>query len=163
MHCVQLLFIEADNHQDAIDAVSSRLEEADWSDWSEVGGRWSGIFGEGEPNAILYSNDPEKWNEMIKTFSDYRVAHMKEGLDEINKSGKDLGELIDSYDPLTNNFDLGMKGYYLRKIGSLLADYWTSDSAVYDLEAGTSNLTYLAERIEKDPKKQFMVAVDFHH
>jgi hypothetical protein len=56
-----------------------------------------------------------------------------------------------------------MKGYYLRRIGSLLADYWTSDSAVYDLEAGTSNLAYLEERIAKEPKKQFMVAVDFHH
>jgi hypothetical protein len=84
-------------------------------------------------------------------------------LGEIEKTGQTVGELINEYDPLANNFDLGMKGYYLRRIGSLLADYWTSDSAVYDLEAGTSNLAYLTERIEKDPKKQFMVAVDFHH
>jgi hypothetical protein len=34
---------------------------------------------------------------------------------------------------------------------------------MYDLEAGTANLEYLQERIAKDPKKQFMVAVDFHH
>ena len=163
MHCVQLLFVEADTHQDAIDIVSSRLDEADWSDWSEVGGRWSGLFGEGEPNAILYSNDPEKWDEMIKTFSEYRVAHMKESLAEIEKTGQSVGELINHYDPLANNFDLGMKGYYLRRIGSLLADYWTSDSAVYDLEAGTSNLAYLTERTVTNPKKQFMVAVDFHH
>lgn len=163
MHCVQLLFVEADTHQDAIEIVDSRREEADWSDWSEVGGRWSGIFGEGEPNAILYSNDPEKWDKMIKEFSDYRVAHMKESLAEVEKSGESVAELIKHYDPLANNFDLGMKGYYLRRIGSLLADYWTSDSAVYDLEAGTSNLAYLAERTATNPKKQFMVAVDFHH
>ena len=163
MHCVQLLFIEAETHQDAIDEVASRLEEADWSDWSEVGGRWSGLFGEGEPNAILYSNDPEKWNEMITTFSEYRVAHLKEALATIDKTGKSLGELIGEYSPMANNFDLGMKGYYIRRIGTLLADYWTSDSAMYDLEAGTSNLEYLQERIEKEPKKQFMVAVDFHH
>jgi hypothetical protein len=163
MHCVQLLFVEADTHQDAIDEVNSKLDQADWSDWSEVGGRWSGIFGEGEPNAILYSNDPEKWDEMIKTFSDYRVAHMKEALAELEKDDKDVSDLIDEYDPLANNFDLGMKGYYLRRIGSLLADYWTSDSAVFDLEAGTSNLAYLTERTATNPKKQFMVAVDFHH
>jgi hypothetical protein len=163
MHCVQLLFIEADTHQDAIDAVGSRLEEADWSDWSTVGGRWKGLFGEGEPDAILYSNDPEKWDEMIKTFSEYRVGYMKEALADIEKTGQTVGELINEYDPLANNFELGMKGYYLRKIGSLLADYWTSDSAVYDLEAGTSNLAYLTERTATNPKKQFMVAVDFHH
>jgi hypothetical protein len=88
---------------------------------------------------------------------------MKESMAELDKTGKSVGELIDSYDPLANNFDLGMKGYYLRRIGSLLADYWTSDSAVYDLEAGTSNLAYLTERTATNPKKQFMVAVDFHH
>lgn len=163
MHCVQLIFIEADTHQEAIDNVASRLDEADWSDWASVGGRWKGVFGEGEPDAILYSNDPEKWNEMVKTFSEYRVAHMKEALASLEKKGKTVGDLIDDYDPMTNDFDLGMEGYYLRRIGSLLADYWTSDSSMYDLEAGTSNLTYLQERIEKDPKKQFMVAVDFHH
>lgn len=163
MHCVQLLFIEADNHQDAIEIVGSRLEEADWSDWSEVGGRWSGLFGEGEPNAILYSNDPEKWNEMITTFTDYRKAHMKEALAQLESADKDFDEFIDEYDPLKNNFDLGMKGYYIRKIGSILADYWTSDSAMYDLEAHTANLEYLQERIDKDPKKQFMVVADFHH
>jgi hypothetical protein len=162
MHCIQLLFVEAENHQDAIDEVSSKLEQADWSDWSEIGGRWEGLFGEGEPNAILYSNDPEKWNEMIKTFSEYRVAHMKEAL-SLLEGKENISDLIDNYKPAVNNFPLGMDGYYLRKIGSIIADYWTSDSAMYDLEAGTANLAYLAERIEKDPKKQFMVAVDFHH
>jgi hypothetical protein len=34
---------------------------------------------------------------------------------------------------------------------------------MYDLEAGTANLSYLMERISKDPKKQFAVIVDFHH
>jgi hypothetical protein len=45
----------------------------------------------------------------------------------------------------------------------LIADYWNSDSAIWDLEAGTGGLFYLMERIEKDPKKQFAVIVDFHH
>jgi hypothetical protein len=161
-HCVQLIFVEAENHQDAIDEVGSRLDEADWSDWSEVGGRWSGLFGESEPDAILYSNDPEKWNEVIKTFSEYRAAHMKEALSYL-KGKENISDLIDKYKPTVNNFPLGMDGYYLRRIGSIIADYWTHDSAMYDLEAGTSNLAYLAERIEKDPKKQFMVAVDFHY
>jgi hypothetical protein len=68
-----------------------------------------------------------------------------------------------AYDPRINNFDLGMVGYYIRKVGTLLADYWNNDSSIWDLEAGTGTLAYLMERIEKDPKKQFAVIVDFHH
>ena len=161
-HSVQLIFVEAENHQDAIDEVISRLDEASWSDWSEVGGRFSGLFGEGEPDVILYSNDPEKWNKMIKEFSEYRVANMKRALSYL-EGRENISDLIADYKPIVNNFPLGMDGHYLRTIGSTLADYWTYDSAMFDLEAGTANLQYLHERIEKDPKKQFMVAVDFHH
>jgi hypothetical protein len=163
MHCVQLLLVEADTHQEAISNVESQLEHADWSDWSEVGGRWTGMFEEDEPtNALNYANDPEAFMKWINTFLGYRKAHMKEGLEAFEKEGKSLNELIDSYDPEVNDFSLGMKGYYLRRIGGLLADYWLSDSAIWDLEAGTGNTTYLIERIAKDPKKQFAVIVDFH-
>jgi hypothetical protein len=163
MHCVQLIFIEADTHQEAIGLVESKLEQADWSDWSEVGGRWTGMFGDDEPtNALNYANDPEVFMKWVNTFSEYRNSHMKEALTAFEKEGKSLEETIDDYDPRTNDFS-SMGGYYLRRIGSILADYWVSDSSMYDLEAGTANLSYLMERISKDPKKQFAVIVDFHH
>jgi len=163
MHCVQLIFIEAETHQEAIGNVESRLEEADWSDWSQVGGRWEGMFGDDEPtNALNYANDPEVFMKWVNTFSEYRHTHLKEALAAFETEGKNLAEAIDYYDPRKNDFS-SMGGYYLRRIGSLLADYWVSDSSMYDLEAGTANLNYLMERIEKDPKKQFAVIVDFHH
>ena len=163
MHCVQLIFIEADTHQEAIKSVEERLEQADWSDWSQVGGRWEGMFGDDEPtNALNYANDPEVFMKWVNTFSEYRNSHMKEALTAFEKEGKSLEETIDDYDPRTNDFS-SMGGYYLRRIGSILADYWVSDSSMYDLEAGTANLSYLMERISKDPKKQFAVIVDFHH
>jgi hypothetical protein len=163
MHCVQLIFIEADTHQEAIGLVESKLEQADWSDWSEVGGRWTGMFGDDEPtNALNYANDPEVFMKWVNTFSEYRNSHMKEALTAFEKEGKSLEETIDDYDPRTNDFS-SMGGYYLRRIGSILADYWASNSSMYDLEAGTANLSYLMERISKDPKKQFAVIVDFHH
>jgi hypothetical protein len=163
MHCVQLIFIEADTHQEAIKSVEARLEQADWSDWSQVGGRWEGMYGDDEPtNALNYANDPEVFMKWVNTFSEYRNSHMKEALTAFDKEGKSLEETIDDYDPRTNDFS-SMGGYYLRRIGSILADYWVSDSSMYDLEAGTANLSYLMERISKDPKKQFAVIVDFHH
>ena len=163
MHCVQLIFIEAETHQEAIGNVESRLEEADWSDWSVVGGRWEGMFGDDEPtNALNYANDPEVFMKWVNTFSEYRHTNLKEALAAFETEGKNLAEAIDYYDPRKNDFS-SMGGYYLRRIGSLLADYWVSDSSMYDLEAGTANLNYLMERIDKDPKKQFAVIVDFHH
>jgi hypothetical protein len=164
MHCVQLLLVEADTHQEAIGEVESRLEEADWSDWSEVGGRWQGMFGDDEPtNALNYANDPEVFMKWINTFTEYRTTNIKEALAGLDKKGKTLNEIVDTYDPRVNDFELGMSGYYIRRIGTLLADYWTSDSAIWDLAAGTGNLSYLIERIEKEPKRQFAVIVDFHH
>ena len=164
MHCVQLVLVEAETHQEAIAMVESRLDDVDWSDWSEIGGRWTGMFGDDEPtNALNYANDPEVFMKWINTFSEYRHTHMKEALAGFNNGGKTLEEVIDSYDPRVNDFDLGMVGFYIRKVGTLIADYWTNDSAIWDLEAGTGGLSYLMERIEKEPKKQFAVIADFHH
>lgn len=163
MHTVQLLLVEADNHQQAIKKVDSSINDVDWSDWAEVGGRWTGMFGEDEPtNAINYANDPEAFLKWINTFSEYRHTHMKEALTAFEKGGKNLSDIIDEYDPRINDFELGMRGYYLKRLGSLIADYWNSESSIWDLEAGTAGLTYLMERIEKNPKKQFAVIVDFH-
>ncbi len=163
MHCVQLVLVEAETHQEAIAMVESRLDDVDWSDWSEIGGRWTGMFGDDEPtNALNYANDPEVFMKWVNTFSEYRHTHLKEALAAFETEGKNLAEAIDYYDPRKNDFS-SMGGYYLRRIGSLLADYWVSDSSMYDLEAGTANRNYLMERIEKDPKKQFAVIVDFHH
>ena len=145
MHCVQLIFVEADTHQEAIKNVEGKLEQADWSDWSQVGGRWEGMFGDDEPtNALNYANDPEVFMKWVNTFSEYRNSSMKSFLSDFEKEAKSLG-------------------YYLRSLGGILCDYWTSYSHLYDLEAGTANLEYLMERIGKDPKKQFAVIVDFHH
>lgn len=163
MHCVQLIFVEADTHQEAIHSVESRLEQADWSDWSTVGGRWEGMYGDDEPtNALNYANDPEVFMKWINTFSEYRNSSMKSFLSDFEKEGKSLDEVVDKYDPRKNDYGI-MSGYYLRGLGGMLCDYWTSYSQMYDLEAGTANLEYLMERIEKDPKKQFAVIVDFHH
>lgn len=163
MHCVQLIFVEADTHQEAIKNVEGKLEQADWSDWSQVGGRWEGMFGDDEPtNALNYANDPEVFMKWVNTFSEYRNSSMKSFLSDFEKEGKSLDEVVDKYDPRKNDYGV-MGGYYLRSLGGILCDYWTSYSHMYDLEAGTANLEYLMERISKDPKKQFAVIVDFHH
>lgn len=165
MHTVQLLLTEAPTHQEAISKIEDYLNSShpDWSDWSEIGGRWKGMFGEDEPtNAINYANDPEAFMKWIDTFLGYRKEHMKEALTSFEAGGKNLSDLIDSYDPKVVEFDDSMKGYYLRKLGGLLADYWQSDSALWDTEAGSATIHYLTERIDENPRHQFAVIVDFH-
>jgi len=56
MHTVQLLFVEANTHQEAVEIVDSKINdwEGHWSDWHAIGGRWSGIFGENHPDVINY-------------------------------------------------------------------------------------------------------------
>jgi hypothetical protein len=165
MHTVQLLLVEAPSHQEAIQKIDNLLnsENPSWSDWSEIGGRWTGLFGEDEPtNAINYANDPEAFMKWVDKFLEYRKEHMREALTSFEAGGKNLSDLIDEYDPKSKDFELGMKGYYIRKLGGLVADYWGSDSSLWDTEAGTAGIGYLMERIDTNPRHQFAVIVDFH-
>jgi len=166
MHCVQLLLVEAETHQEAITTAESKLNEVGdgfWSDWWEVGGRWSGIFGVGEANAYQYSTDKDEAEKFITEFLEYRKTHAKELLGFYEKEKKSIVELIDSHDPNAYNFDEMMLGFYLSRIGKILSNDWCSDSGVYDLEGWSANLTQFRERVATHPEKQFLVAVDFHH
>lgn len=162
MHTVQMLLVESDTHQDAVRAVDSFITcwEGHWSDFHEVGGRWSGIFGEMTPDVICYGDDPELFEKHLAEFMETRVKNLKRDFEQIRDL--DLESFLDSYDPKTTTLEIGMKGYYLRKIGSVIADHWTVDSGFYDIEANDAGLIYFRERVAEKPKKQFAVAVDFH-
>lgn len=162
MHIVQMLLVESYTHQDAVRTVDNFITgwEGHWSDYHEVGGRWKGIFGEMNPDVICYGDDPELFEKFLAEFIDARVKNLKRDFEQIKDL--DLESFIDSYDPNTSNLETGMKGYYIRKIGSVISDHWTFDSAFYDIEANDAGLTYFRERVAKTPKQQFAVAVDFH-
>lgn len=60
MHTIQVLAIELDGIADVQDAVYAALPEhgTSWSDWSEVGGRWSGYLGAFAEEAGVTLPDP---------------------------------------------------------------------------------------------------------
>jgi hypothetical protein len=74
-------------------------------------------------------------------------------------------DLISSYpyDPLERDFAKGMDVYYVKKLAELLGNEWVSASAFYDITAWDASLKYFTERVAKNPEKQFLIAVDFHH
>jgi hypothetical protein len=53
--------------------------------------------------------------------------------------------------------------YYARKLTELLSDVWTPDTAIYDLDTWSANLSYFRKRLDTEPEKQFLVLVDFHY
>jgi hypothetical protein len=170
MHTCHILLVEADNAEEALTYVRSQLSGEmpypTWSDWHEVGGRWSGMFdGWDDTKDVLgYTDNPTLAEDIIKNFADYRLAEIKRYKEQLDEEGFSLDKVIAEYDINDNkaNFANGMKLWRMQKIMQTLQDDWTSDSGVFDLQEGTASLTYFKERLTARPEKQFLVPVDFH-
>lgn len=162
MHTVQLLLIEADTHQEAVRKVGQRIIdwEGHWSDWNEVGGRWSGIFGDNRPPVICYKDDPEFFEKQLQDFVEARKTNLRENLERFESEKKSLSDYVDTYNPEVFGFDMGI--HALKSFIRVMAGDWTYDSLFYDLEEYSETLRPFRERVAKTPEKQFAVAVDFH-
>lgn len=167
MHVAQIMLVQAEDVEDAMDAVRARLEEnPSWSDWHNANygdtfaGRWEGhFFGEENTNDTLrYSDDPALAENVIFDKLSARKLEMDELRQRVIKSG---------YDPLTADYDpevgkWNMDAFALQRLIGLLEDDWNSDSAIYDLEDWTASLGSFRKRVADAPEKQFLVVVDFH-
>ena len=162
MHTVQLLLIEADTHQEAVEIVDSKINdwEGHWSDWHAIGGRWSGIFGENHPDVINYKNEPELFEKHIKDFVEARKNRLKENLERFEEGKKSLSDYVSDYNPEIFDFDMNL--YALKSLTRIMAGDWTYDSCFFDLESYSETLHPFRERVATHPEKQFAVAVDFH-
>lgn len=61
------------------------------------------------------------------------------------------------------SFNGHMVGYYLRKLGTLVADYYCFDSFFYDGEYGSTTPGDMWTRCGDDPGRQWLVVVDLHN
>ena len=166
MHVGQLLLVEAESHGEARDKVESVITHSEvptpsWSDWHEIGGRWSDVFGKGK-YILRYTENQKIAEERIQEWLASRKAEMNRMLEEVKSF--DLAAYAASYDPEAPHKydDSSMKLYYLNKITDILNETWTSDSGIYDLETWTPNLKYFRERLAIAPEMQYLVVVDFH-
>ena len=164
MHTLQIMLIEADSAEDAIEEVKSRTglygDDAGrgpgWSDWHVVGGRWEGYF-EGS-NALNYANNLTLAEDTIKEALRRRKEEMERLREESDFEA--LATAVDNYDP--DNLVLDMEVWSAKKLAEMVLGYWTPDSAVFDLNDYTAGLKYFRDRLENNSEKQYLVAVDFH-
>lgn len=179
MHTGQIMLVQAENHDEAIDTVTSKLEDYDrpeWSDWhggfdGKISGRWSEVFGSSHPDeSMRYADDPELAERIIKEFLGARKSGLDFALSQFPESFN-LLTIAKNYDPLVG-FDTEdpeqwkefMTMHYAKSAIQILANEWTCDTGVYDLEESTGNLSYFRKRLEDPAKKEqaHLVIVDFH-
>jgi hypothetical protein len=168
MHVGQILLVEAESHEEALDKVKSAVQYSEtpnpsWSDWNEIGGRWSDFFGKGK-NVLRYTENTALAEEKLGEWIACRTTEIKRYHSEIENFN--LAGVVATYDAEADwrNFvgQTSMDLWRLSKLAKLLSDDWTPDSAVFDLEDYTANLKRFRERVAVAPEMQYLVMVDFH-
>lgn len=167
MHVAQIMLVDLDESDDNIQsAVDSILDDYlqgggnAWFDWfgegafgSGLAGRWSGEVIEGD--WMRYSDDPDKAEKIIQEFMETRLANLR------NAQSR-MGGLNVALSEYGEHDEFSMELYAAYNAVKILQDFWTWDSGLYDLTAGTANMRYFRERVEKSPTSQYLVVVDFH-
>jgi hypothetical protein len=163
MHVGQIMLVEAENAEEAIDKVNSAIIETeyptpDWSDWKQIGGRWQGTLG--AENALPYS-DPQA-QKVLEEWLAHRAGSIAEYAEAAGKV--DLDARVKNYDPFApNNYaEDAMNLWRMKKLIQMLDSDWTSDTGIYDLEVWSASLNYFKGRCELAPEMQYLVMVDFH-
>lgn len=168
MHVGQILLVEAESHEEAEDKVRSAVQYSetpnpDWSDWNEIGGRWSDFFGKGK-NVLRYSENTALAEEKLAEWIAGRKGEMERYYEQVKDVS--IANYISMYDAEADHRSFvgqdSMNLWYLIKLAKLLSDDWTPDTGVYDLENYTANLKSFRERVAVAPEMQYMVMVDFH-
>jgi len=193
MHVHHLIAVVAESEDEAASVVESFLEGYEGSvwDWYEIGGRWSGAFGDGR-DILCAEGNLERFMEMVDGGIASRLGEIRDlrryliGDDGSEDSYDPLGfgapntpeaksyraqhylesamlfaEMLRSDEPDDPRFE--MLGWRLRKLGSLLSDYYLFDSMFFDAEAHTGRKDALVERVATSPGTQWLVSVDLHN
>lgn len=157
MHALQVILVSAENAEDARNKVESRCLDGwfDWSDWSSIGGRWSGELVEGD--VLRYSDDPTKFEEVVTNALADREARMESYQRRLEEDCVTIGSVS-----LPESWNDEMKMYPLYKLGAIASGIACEDSCIYDMEYGSTDLGNFRERVAKKPEEQFLVVVDFH-
>jgi hypothetical protein len=172
MHTLHYWLVEAEDKEDSRAIVTNRLISDDgdhfvgWSDWHVVGGgRWSDSQYEDSSSMIVsYSEQPDKFKEVIEGCKKARVQEMQDLMSQINtdKFISDMVDYISNGGSLEDKFQ--MNAWYINKATDLMAESYNPNSYFYDLIEYTANMDYIQNHIDnKNHKMLFLVPIDFHY
>jgi hypothetical protein len=178
MHIVQLLLVSAEDHETARANVHNAIypdyapTNAAWSDWSEAdgtsetyAGRWAGSGELGDKaigDTLRYSDDPETADRVISQFLKLRSDELY-NLRTLLSNSEEKDALY-SYNPdPMEYYSFPKELWTIGAITELLTDRWSCNSGVYDVDDFTGSIANFYNKVEKDPKTQFLVMVDFHY
>lgn len=174
MHTLHWWVVEAEDKEEAMGIVDSRLigddgqNWVDWSDWYVVGGgRWSNSQYENSYDMVVsYKDEPELFKERLQLCKDNRIGEMNVYLTKIDtdKFVSDMVDYISNSGIPEDKLRFGMNSWYVKKAGELLSDHYTSDSYYYDLVEYTAHMGYIQDRLDKPESamRQYLVPIDFH-
>jgi hypothetical protein len=117
------------------------------------------------PNHLCYADNQELADSIVSMFLGWRKSALLECVPkDLPAFMENLEKRVANYAPDKElDFEFSMEFWRLRKLVDLLDNDWTYESSVYDLTYGTGNLKDFYQRCSKNPEKQFIVPVDFHH
>jgi hypothetical protein len=163
MHTGHVLLVQAESADDAEQIARRHSEEQDWSDWNEMGGRWSDIV----PNSVLrYSENKELFYTTITNFGNLTLKEREETRARIGHLT--INEILDanaSNETYDADSDKWLCNYFAHRIlENSYADRHTPETYVFDVE-DYSNDPYAKRallRCVENPEQQYLVMWDYH-
>lgn len=175
IHTLGIIIVEAEDADDAAFVAEEFVDTVNWSDWSEIGGRWADLI---EGKALRYTDNPEKFMEIIQRGINSRKHHFDELLAAVgnltvgelatdptyNLFGGTAAQEAENEDERNKRIDRSLALYRANRLLELAGDQFTPDTHYFDTASGSTKVSYLMERIQEgDPNKQWVVIWDFHH
>ena len=163
MHTGHVLLVQAESADDAEQIARRHSEEQDWSDWNEMGGRWSDIV----PSSVLrYSENKELFYTTITNFGNLTLKEREETRARIGHLT--INEILDanaSNETYDADSDKWLCNYFAHRImENSYADRHTPETYVFDVE-DYSNDPYAKRallRCVENPEQQYLVMWDYH-
>jgi len=160
MHIPHMLLVEAESHEDAVTMANLWVNQGeysspcDWSDWSEVGGRWEGMF-DGK-DTVCYAENAELFDKHLQEFQETIQATKERYLSEV--ANLTISEIILMHE----NDKYGLELYRATRALELVSDIYNPDKQIYDTVEYTSKLEAFRKRCADNPSQQYAVVWDFH-
>lgn len=159
MHIPHMLLVEAESHEDAVSMATMWVNQedynpCDWSDWSEVGGRWEGMF-DGK-DTVCYAENAELFDKHLQEFQETMQATKERYLSDV--ADLTISEIILMHE----NDKYGLDLYRATRALEMAYGKYNHDQQIYDTVEYTTNLEAFRKRCADNPSQQYAVVWDFH-